>query len=119
MNVFEYSDREEMAFKSMMNECGLEPKTTFFSDLSIAEFIGGEKGIRDTYKRVLKEWMDNVEFITEFLLSLNWKCWEWYDRGKDDYMRLYKDLYETASDKVFLHYEGDNEKTAYILRMLD
>ncbi len=38
MNVFQYAAREEAAFRAQAQEIGYKPQTTFYNDLSIAEF---------------------------------------------------------------------------------
>lgn len=37
---------------------GYEPKTTFWTDFSIADMFGAE-GIKDTYNRAKEDWQDN------------------------------------------------------------
>ena len=54
---------------------GYKPKTTFYTDFSLAELFG-EKGIRETFNLAFNEWKDNAVYITEFTMALNWKCWE-------------------------------------------
>ena len=54
---------------------GYEPKTTFWSDFSIADMFGTE-GVQDTYNRAKESWQDNIEFMTEFAMVLNHKSWQ-------------------------------------------
>ena len=49
---------------------GYKPKTTFWEDFAIAEKFG-EKEVRDLYKRAMKNWSWNVEYITELVMVLN------------------------------------------------
>lgn len=57
MNIFEYAARAERAWEMQMQELsGYERKTTFYSDLSIADCFGID-AVKDTYRRVLKEWI--------------------------------------------------------------
>lgn len=44
---------------------GYEPKTTFWTDFSIADMFGTE-GVQDTYNRAKDEWQDNIEYMAEF-----------------------------------------------------
>ena len=85
-----------------------EFKTTFWQDFSIADRFG-EKAIRDTYRRAFKEWKDNVVYLTELVLVLNWKCWEYFDHGKNfNYSSLYAELYHKANNYARETLEGDD-----------
>jgi len=55
-----------------------EFKTTFWDDFSIADRFG-ENGIKDTYNRAFKHWKNDIVFITELVLVLNWKARYWSD----------------------------------------
>lgn len=118
MNIFQYAANCEAAFKAMASDCGYTRKTTFYYDLSIAE-VYGQKGIKDTFKSVMKEWMDNVEYITEFIMCLNWKSWQMAHQGNDEIGQLYAELYEKALGQVYKHYAKNEEACAYIYRTLD
>lgn len=76
---------------------GYKPKTTFYTDFSIADHYG-EEAIKDTYKRAFNEWKHDYEYLTELVMCLNWKIWEHYDQSKTDeenyIARLYNDLWE-------------------------
>ena len=60
---------------------GYEPKTTFYTDFSIADNFGAD-AVRDTYQRAFTEWHGNVEHITEFSMALNWKIWDHYESNR-------------------------------------
>ena len=55
MNVIEYAHRNEVMFENQCNEIGYKRQTSFYSDLSIAEFFGID-AVKDTYKRVVNSW---------------------------------------------------------------
>lgn len=80
-----------------MNMNGYETKTTFWGDFTIADAFG-EKAVRDTCKRAFKEWRDNIEYLTELALVLNWKIWENYGKGDERLMMVYDELYREVSD---------------------
>lgn len=101
------------------NMSGYKRKTTFFSDLCIAEMIGGADSVKETYTRVMKEWITNVEYITEFIMVLNHKCWIFYEKGMMDMSKLYHDLYHDAYGRVAEHYDGDEKASRYIFETLD
>ena len=83
-----------------------ECKTTFWNDFTIAEMFGGVKGIRETYKRALKEWKSDYVYLTELVMVLNWKIWHFYERN-DTYARVYNELWESASYYASTHLKGD------------
>lgn len=74
---------------------GYKPQTTFYTDFSIAEMCDGVAGVRDTYKRAFNEWKNNVVFLTELVMVLNWKIWEHHGHN-EEYARVYNELWETA-----------------------
>lgn len=61
---------------------GYKQITTFFQDFSIADNFG-EAAIKDTYDRAFKEWKDNYKYLTELVLVLNWKIWQWHGKNND------------------------------------
>lgn len=77
MNVFQAAMMSEQYFENVMAESGYERFTTFSSDLTIAELMGGQKAIEETFNRVVKEWKDDVKYFTEFAMALNIKAWEY------------------------------------------
>lgn len=60
-----------------MSMIGYEPKTTFWMDFSIADKFGAN-AIKDTYNRAFKEWKTNYIYLTELVIVLNHKIWQWY-----------------------------------------
>lgn len=77
-NVFQYAAQCEHNYRINYTEITgrSESRYTFFSDLSIAEFISGIEGIKDTIKRFLVDWKNNFEAVVEILMSINLKSWE-------------------------------------------
>ena len=59
-----------------MIENGYQPKTTFWMDFSIADKFG-IAAIKDTYNRAFKEWKNNHVYLTELVMVLNHKIWQW------------------------------------------
>ena len=95
---------------------GYEPITTFYEDFSIADRFG-VKAIRDTYKRGLKSAeFFGYEYLTEFVMALNWKIFEHYNRN-DTYAELYAELHEAASEHAANTLEG--EELEYYYRTID
>lgn len=71
---------------------GYKPKTTFYTDFSIADKFGVD-AIKDTYKRAFTDWKDNTVYVTELVMVLNWKAWEHSAKHNKKYTMLYTDLY--------------------------
>ena len=66
-----------MTFREFMKENGNEIKTMFWEDFSIAErFV--LSAIQDTFNRAFKEWKEDYEFLTELVLVLNHKIWQYH-----------------------------------------
>lgn len=95
---------------------GKEQLTTFDYDFDIAD-VFGIKAIKDTYNAVKKEWSKDVQYFAEFIMVLNWKCWQHYYIDNHDYGRLYKDLYYKARDYALNHFKGEELK--YLLNEID
>lgn len=72
-----------------------EFKTTFWTDFNIADRFG-KNAIQDTFNRAFEEWKNNYIYLTELVLVLNWKLWQHYEKGNEDYARLYNDLWQKA-----------------------
>ena len=116
-NVFQYAAAEEKCvFERQAAEFGYERKTTFFSDLSIAEWYGTDS-VRDTYKNVIGSWVKDVVYFTEFVMCLNWLGWLWYERNFEELSKLYFELYEEALNLAYEKYSGDD--LSYFIKTLD
>ena len=119
MNVFEYATACTKVFEANLGNVGnYRRRTTFYADLSIAEWYNKES-VNDTYNRVMKEWLGNIEYITEFVLCLNWKCWEHHGRGNQELAILYHDLYYKAIYAVCEHYKNDRKAMEYYYEITD
>ena len=80
----------------MVTEFGYETKTTFWMDFSIADRFGVD-AIKDTFERTFNEWKDNYVYLTELVMVLNWKIWDWYERDNDVAL-VYNTLWEFADN---------------------
>ena len=72
-----------------------ELQTTFWDDFSIAD-IFGPAAVQDTYDQVFTEWKSNCICLTELVMVLNHKIWQWYRRN-DNLARLYNSLWSQAA----------------------
>lgn len=104
--VLKYAAVQQANFAANFREMGHEPKTTFFGDLSIAEWYG-PKDVQETFDRVKTEWGRNVEYWTEFVIALNWKIWQWYNNN-DTLATLYNTLWEQADQHARDTFTGDD-----------
>ncbi len=95
---------------------GYKPITTFYSDFSIADAFGVD-AIKDTYQRAVKEWKENIKYMTELVMVLNWKCWEYFDKGNSTYSMLYSDLYYKLDAYVLDNF--GSEDVSYYLNTID
>lgn len=116
--IITFAAMKEAAWEQMEREVhGYERKTTFYSDLTIADIFGVD-AVQDTYDRVVKEWMDDIEYITEFCMCVNHKSWEHYENDKD-LSKLYSDLYYDLKYKIYEHYDGNIEAIDYFFNTTD
>lgn len=82
-----------------------EFKTTFWMDFSIADRYG-IPAIKDTYSRAFEEWKDNYIYLTELVMVLNWKIWQWY--GKiEEFAEVYNELWEMADMYAMENLHGE------------
>lgn len=92
-----------------------EPKTSFFSDLSIAECFGVD-AIRQTYNKVIRDWGNDIVYITEFTMCLNHKIWQLHEVDEPT-AQVYDELWRKACEFVTSHFEG--EDLSYYYRVTD
>ena len=69
-NLEKYPEVKTMLDSELM--CGYTQRTTFWDDFTIAE-RWGVKAIEDTYKNAFQSWKNDLVFIVELVLVLNWK----------------------------------------------
>lgn len=111
-NVFNYAAWCERNFEKNLHE-DYTRKTTFTSDISIAEwyvYMEGIEAVTDTIYRCVTEWKDNIEFFAELIIAVNMKSWEHHARGNQKWSSMYAELYYVVKDLFFEWYDDDNEK---------
>ena len=96
-----------------VNERGYE--TTFYQDFSIAEKFGYD-AIKDTYERAFDEWKGNYKYLTELVIVLNHKVWDWFGKNLRT-ARLYEDLFKKAS--IYAEENLKGEELVYYYRETD
>lgn len=94
-----------------MIETDYQPKTTFWMDFSIADKFG-IAAIKDTYNRAFKEWKTNHVYLTELVMVLNHKIWQWYEKN-EAIARVYNHLWEEADLYAQENLHGEELKYFY------
>ena len=92
-----------------------EFQTTFWQDFTIADRFGID-AVKDTYRRAFGEWKDNYIYLTELVMVLNWKIWQYYE----DYPALaevYNELWGKADEYACENLTGD--EATYFFRVTD
>ena len=94
--------------------------TTFWTDFDIAEKFGS-KAIKDTAARAFEEWKNDIVYLTELVMVINHKCWDYYFKNKDELSQIYSNLYYEYYDKAidFLEKKNNKEELNYFFRTLD
>lgn len=106
----EYAASEDLLFEAQLAETGYKKLTTFYIDLSVAEFFGDDP-VMETYDKICKDWIGDYKYFTEFVMCLNYKAWEHNDRHNYKLSSLYSELYYEARDLFYDHYNGDDPKS--------
>lgn len=91
---------------AMFKVTGYVEKTTFGTDFDIADALG-EEAIKNTFEKAFAECKNNCKYLTELVMVLNYKCWQWYYRGNQTISKLYADLYYKSAEYASTHLEGD------------
>lgn len=79
-------------------ENGYQMQTTFWQDFSIADCFG-IGAIEDTFKRAFKEWKGNYIYLTELVIVLNHKIWQWWEKDNNSpKAKLYNELWTKADE---------------------
>ena len=86
---------------------GYNPHTTFYEDFSIAEHLG-RHSVSDNYCRAFNTWKNNIEYMTELVMVLNWKFWEHQTRNNYRLAEMYDELWKEADAFVVDHFDGDD-----------
>ena len=76
------------------SETGYKPMTTFWQDFSIADAFG-INAVVDTFKRAFEEWKGNYKYLTELVMVLNHKIWQWYKKNAS-LAKVYNKVWELA-----------------------
>lgn len=104
-----------MTFREFMQENGYELQTTFWDDFSIADRFG-LSAIQDTFNRAFEEWKKNYKYLTELVLVLNHKIWQYHETRPD--MAI---LYNTLWTQTDLYAEENlkDDELSYFYEVTD
>lgn len=107
-----------MSWKEFMKEeCGYDTISTFWEDFSIAEPYG-ESAVIDTFDRAFNEWKHDYMMLTELVMVLNHKLWQFGEDNPDNpYALLYNDLWTKADTYAMEHLKGSDLE--YFLEVTD
>lgn len=89
--------------------------TTFWMDFSIADRFGND-AIQDTYNRAFREWKSDYRYLTDLVITLNHKIWQWYEKDEER-ARLYNDLWAKTDEYACDNLKGD--ELSYYYRVTD
>lgn len=87
------------------DEIGYQYKTTFWQDFSIADKFG-PGAVRDTFNRAFEEWKTNHIYLTDLVIVLNHKLWQWHEKNKV-MATLYNELWSKAAEYAETHLKGE------------
>lgn len=91
--------------------------TTFWDDYSIADRFGAA-AVKDTFKRSFANWKNDYKYLTELVMVLNHKLWEWYEKDPEGPIyKAYGQCFEKASSYAEDNLEG--EELSYYYRVTD
>lgn len=94
---------------------GYKLVSTFPMDFSIADKFG-VNAVKDTFKRAFKEWANDYVYLTELVITLNYKIWEHYQTNAK-LAEVYTDLYEEADSYARENLQGEEKE--FFFRVTD
>lgn len=80
--------------------------TTFNYDFAIADAFG-VAAVQDTYNRAFKEWKNDIKYITELVIILNYGIWKHY-QSNEELALLYDKLWQECQDYVYENFSDDD-----------
>ena len=89
--------------------------TSFWDDFTIADAFG-DSAILDTYRRAFAEWKTDYRYLTELVMVLNHKIWQWNEKNEER-AKLYDSLYCQANDYALSNLKG--EELSYFWTVTD
>lgn len=93
-----------------------EFKMNYWDEFTLLETLGGITGILYTFEKEYEESKKDVRSLTELVLVLNLKIWEWYEKD-DNIGRTYDALWKKADGYAMETLKDDD--LHYYLSTLD
>ena len=88
---------------------------TFWSDFTIADLFG-IAAVKETYSRVFEEWKNHYRYLTDLVICLNHKIWQWYEKN-EPLARVYNELWDQTAAYALDNLTG--EELSYYLEATD
>lgn len=85
---------------------GYKPITSFYRDFGAAEQTG-EKGIKETFRRLMKTGKTNYKYLTELVMVLDWKALEHIQSDQRELSQIYYGLWCDADEYAQDHLTGE------------
>ena len=76
-----------------------------------------EEVIEELYRKLFREWHNDVKMVTELSMCLNWKLHEHYNLWEEDLARCYSDLWVKVHEYAKDVFEWDD--ASYYYRVTD
>lgn len=86
--------------------------TTFFMDFTIADKFG-VYAIKDTFRNGLKYAITDVEIYGQFVLALNHKIWQHYEKGNQYLAKVYDALWRKADEDAYKYFTSEEDRRTY------
>ena len=91
---------------------GYKAITRFWADFCIGDRFG-VRGIKETFNNIFEEWKDNYKYLTELVLVLNHKIWQWYEKN-EQLAKLYNELWQKADSYACENLKGEEMEYFYM-----
>lgn len=123
-NVFSYA----AGVQTWVNNCtGVDGgyKYSFAHDFAIADWVGGIKAIRETWKRVFKEWKYDYKVVAEavsqiaMMSCVHWRLKQDGVENRDVFIQAYQELYNAATGDFNKEYAENEEALDYLFYLTD
>ena len=106
-----------MSYAEFLKAIGYEPITTYWNSFSIADRYG-EEDVKYTFKQLFKESKSDYKKLTELVMVLNHKMFQWSEIPHYKKLSLlYKTLWEKADSYATSHLK--EEELSYFYRTTD
>ena len=86
-------------------------KTTFWQDFTTAEKFGIDS-VKDTYKRAFAEYKSQYRYLTDLVITLNYKIWK-HCKTDEELARVYDALWREADAYACDNLKGDELEYFY------